>query len=74
MRAKTVTHVEYEILVHILDDIEIQDVYELMVTDGHSQKRWDKGMKNVFNLLNNLAHRRLHKIPQEHPDYKEKIV
>ena len=45
---------------------------ELMVTDEHSQKRWDKGMDNVFKLLNNLSERRLHRLPKEHPNYKEK--
>jgi hypothetical protein len=74
MRAKTVIHVEYEILQHILDEVEIQDVKELMVTDEHSQKRWDKGMDNVFKLLNNLSERRLHRLPKEHPDYREKVV
>ena len=39
MRAKTVTHVEYEILKHILENVNVGLVRERMVTDDVSEKR-----------------------------------
>jgi len=72
MRAKTVTHVEYEIIQHILDEIEIHSVRERMVTDEHSEKRFETGAKNVSDLITNLATRRLHRLPKDHADYQEK--
>tara|TARA_R100001163_G_C5061642_1_gene198574 strand:- start:1570 stop:1830 length:261 start_codon:yes stop_codon:yes gene_type:complete len=72
MRAKTVTHVEYEILKHIIKEIEIQDIHDKMVTDEHSATRFDKGATNVANLIKNLADRRKHKIPKDHIDYEAK--
>lgn len=72
MRAKTVTHVEYEILKHIIEEIEIQDIHDMMVTDEHSATRFEKGATNVANLIKNLADRRKHKIPKDHIDYEAK--
>jgi len=72
MRAKTVIHAEYEIIQHILDEIEIHSVRERMVTDEHSEKRFETGAKNVSDLITNLATRRLHRLPKDHADYQEK--
>lgn len=72
MRAKSVVHVEYEILIHLLDEIDLQDLEEHMVKDKVSRKRFDDGAKKVFTLINNLAERRTHRLPQDHEDYKVK--
>ncbi len=78
MRAKTIPHVEYEILNWILDNIELDELREEMIQSPTAQKkkdagiRFDKGAKALAILLQNMMTRRLHKLPEEHPDYKEK--
>ena len=76
MRAKTVSHVEYEILQHILDNIDITEVEDAMcpIDDKVAQKRFERGAKSVSQLLSNLAQRRLHKLPKNHIDYQEKEI
>jgi len=69
MRAKTVPHVEYEILKHIIENIDILEVKERMVNDKHSETRFDKGATNVAQLIQNLADRRMHRLPKDHVDY-----
>jgi len=69
MRAKTVPHVEYEILKHIIENIDILEVKEKMVNDEHSATRFDKGATNVAQLIQNLADRRMHRLPKDHVDY-----
>ena len=69
MRAKTVPHVEYEILKHIIENIDILEVKERMVNDEHSATRFDKGATNVAQLIQNLADRRTHRLPKDHVDY-----
>lgn len=72
MRAKSKVHVEYEILQHLLDDIDLQDLEQQMVDDKHSKKRFEDGAKEVFRLINNLAQRRIHRLPKTHEDYEVK--
>jgi len=72
MRAKTVPHVEYEILKHIIENIDIFEVKEKMVNDEHSEKRFEKGATNVAQLIQNLADRRTHRLPKDHVDYEVK--
>ncbi len=72
MRAKTVPHVEYEILKHIIENIDIFEVKEKMVKDEHSAKRFEKGATNVAQLIQNLADRRTHRLPKDHVDYEVK--
>ena len=72
MRAKTVPHVEYEILKHIIENIDILEVKERMVNDEHSATRFDKGATNVAQLIQNLADRRTHRLPKNHVDYEVK--
>ncbi len=75
MRCQTIPHVEYEILQHILDDIDISIVKETMAVAPRKKKaeeRFDKGAKALTILLVNMMERRRHKLPEEHPDYKEK--
>ena len=72
MRAKTVPHVEYEILKHIIAELDILAVKEKMVTDEHSATRFEKGATNVAKLIQNLADRRTHRLPKDHLDYEVK--
>ena len=75
MRYQTIPHVEYEILQHILDDIDISIVKETMVVaprKNKAEERFDKGAKKLTKLLVNMMERRRHLLPEEHPDYKEK--
>ena len=75
IRCKNHAHVEYEILQHILDDIDISIVKETMVVaprKNKAEERFDKGAKALTILLVNMMERRRHKLPEEHPDYKEK--
>lgn len=72
MRAKSVVQVEYEILQHLLDDIDLQDLEQQLVDDKHSKKRFEDGAKEVFRLINNLAQRRIHRLPKTHEDYEVK--
>jgi len=75
MRAKTVTHVEYEVFNAILDsDLIAEAVNELkleLVPNGDkiAQKRFEEGVKSAAQYIENLADRRKHRLPQEHEDY-----
>ena len=77
-RIKTVTHGEYEIANAILDsDIIAQAVqrvrYDMVPEkDEVAAKRFDNAANNVAQLIKNMADRRLHRLPKNHPDYKEK--
>ena len=78
VRAKTVTHVEYEVFKAILDSDLIAEVVndlkrELVPqSDEVAQKRFDEGVKSAAKFINNLAIRRRHRLPQEHNDYEDK--
>jgi hypothetical protein len=78
MRAKSVVHVEYEVLNAILDSDLIADVVaelrEQMVPEGDSvaDRRFVDGTRNAAKLIQNLADRRTHRLPEDHPDYQPK--
>ena len=78
MRAKTTLHVEYEIVKALLDSKEIGIVIEMVkenmvpVDDETVEKRFNRGVKSVSQLLRNIADRRLHRLPKNHPDYRGK--
>jgi len=76
MRAATITHVEYEILLHVLSEVDLTDVRWEMVPDGDeiADKRFKQGAANVRALLQNLADRRTHRLPKAHPDGRLKGV
>jgi AAA+ ATPase superfamily predicted ATPase len=75
MRAKTTTHVEYEICKAILNSEElglvIEEVKAEMVPEGDSiaEKRFNNGTQSLSQLLQNIVDRRLHRIPKNHQDY-----
>ena len=72
MRAKSVVQVEHEIRQHLMNDIDLQDLEQQLVDDKKSKKRFEDGAKEVFRLINNLAQRRIHRLPKTHEDYKVK--
>lgn len=79
MRAKTVTHVEYEVLNALMDDEVIAETIESLkeslvpdTTDKVAERRFNDGVKNVAKLILNMAERRLHRLPPEHPEYQSK--
>ena len=74
MRAKTVTHVEYEALNLILNEITVDELREDMVPEGDevALKRFYSGVTNVANLVQNMANRRRHRLPESHRDFRVK--
>lgn len=72
MRAKTITHAEYEVLKEVLTNIPLDDLYDAMVADETSEKRFKAGAGNVAKLIRNLMVRRQHHLPHDHDDYKAK--
>ena len=78
MRAKTVIHVEYEILKTILQSKEIGMVVERVKAhmvpsnDPAAEKRFNAGVTSAAQLIRNIVDRRTHRIPQNHPDFKVK--
>ena len=72
MRAESIPHVEYEILSEVINNIDIADVQDAMVTDAVTEKRFKTAAKNVAKLLRNLMTRRAHRLPQAHKDYTQK--
>ena len=78
MRAKTVTHVEYEVFKAILDsNLIAETVNELKMElvpegDAVAKKRFEEGVKSAAKYIDNLAQRRKHRLPQEHQDYETK--
>ena len=72
-RAASVSHVEHEVISLLRDSIELSSLREMMVTDEVAEKRWSTGVANVCELLDNMCSRRVHKLPKEHSEYKEKV-
>jgi len=71
-RARTVVHAEYEILNEVLRNTDFGSVEGRMVDDDVTRKRFVTAAKNVAGLINNLITRRLHRLPETHPDYTPK--
>tara|TARA_R110002020_G_scaffold17765_7_gene62051 strand:+ start:2622 stop:2861 length:240 start_codon:yes stop_codon:yes gene_type:complete len=77
-RIRTVTHGEYEVIQCLLDSIKVAEnladlKYNLVpANDGVAENRFDASVNSVAQLLNNMADRRLHRLPKNHPAYKEK--
>ena len=73
-RARSVSHVEYEMLEYIGRRIFLDDLMSQMIPEGDrvAKKRFDTGARNICKYLQNMAARRLHKLPHTHPNYREK--
>lgn len=72
MRAKTIPHAEYEILMYIMQQIDISPIMREMGHDKHSIKRVESAADGVAELIGNMMDRRRHKLPETHVDYKVK--
>ncbi len=66
MRAVSIKHAEWEILQHILTSLDLTDVKRDLVTDGHSQDRFDKATAEICKLLENMQDRRVKHLPEGH--------
>jgi hypothetical protein len=73
-RAASVTHAEYEILNHLVTEIDLVRLKRMMCDDKVSKDRFTKAGGNVLELIENMMGRRRHKLPKHHPDYKEKVA
>tara|TARA_A200000159_G_scaffold147605_1_gene154796 strand:- start:24 stop:242 length:219 start_codon:yes stop_codon:yes gene_type:complete len=69
MRAKSVQHAEYEILNHIVSEIDLSDLKEQMCNDEHSTKRFDKACENIIKRLDGIMATRTKHLPKDHPDH-----
>tara|TARA_R110002020_G_scaffold6002_7_gene25122 strand:- start:3285 stop:3515 length:231 start_codon:yes stop_codon:yes gene_type:complete len=74
MRAASKIHVEYEVLKHLMDRIDLTELEEKMCPSGDktAEKRFLDGADSVSSLINNMMSRRLHRLPKTHSAYKEK--
>ncbi len=71
-RAVSVSHAEYEIIKVLIEDIDIESLRDIMATDKVSKERFNKAAANVAGLVQNMAQRRVHKLPKDHVDYEVK--
>ena len=71
-RATSVSHVEFEILGELIENVDLESLRDLMVDDKVTGKRWDSGAKNVLLLLENMMDRRRHRLKPTHPEYRRK--
>jgi hypothetical protein len=77
-RIKTVTHGEYEVIQCLLDSLAVAEnlselKYNLVpANDVVAEKRFNTSVESIAQLLNNMAVRRLHRLPVEHPKFKVK--
>lgn len=79
MRACSKVHVEYEVLKHLMDKIDLSDLEEKMVLQHKGdkyyvdlEKRWQNGVNEVASMINNKIEKRLHRLPKKHPAYRGK--
>lgn len=68
MRAKSIQHAEYEILTHLLGEIDLQDLRDEMCDDAHSTKRFDTAARNICKMLVEKATVRIKNLPKDHPE------
>lgn len=71
-RAASVTHVEYEILKHVIENVDLRELRSVMATDKVTKDRFDKGATNIIGLIQNMMSRRTHKLPKTHVRYEAK--
>jgi len=77
-RIRTVVHGEYEILQTLLDNGLIADAlvelkYQMVPqNDEVAEKRWTSSVASIAQYMQNMSERRLHRLPKNHPRYKEK--
>ena len=69
MRAKSVQHAEYEILNHIVSEIDLSDLKDMMCNDNHSTTRFATACENIIKSLDGIMATRTKHLPKEHADY-----
>jgi len=77
-RARSVAHVEYEILDWIGRRAWLDELQRSMTPwkngqpDKIAKKRFRKGAENITGYLLNMVQRRKHRLPENHVDYEPK--
>ena len=73
-RARSVAHVEYEILDWVGRRAWLDGLMAEMVPKGDkvAEKRFRKGATNISTYLRNMMVRRQHKLPKDHSKYMER--
>jgi len=73
-RARSVAHVEYEILEWVGRRAWLDDLMAEMVPEGDkvAEKRFRTGATKISGYLRNMMDRRQHKLPKDHPEYMER--
>jgi len=66
MRAASIKHAEWEILQHILTNLDLSSVKRKIVTDKHSEDRFNKASAEICKLLENMQDRRVKHLPEGH--------
>lgn len=78
-RAASKIHVEYEVLKYLMDKIDLTELEEKMLLQYEGdeyyetlEKRWKDGTAEVARRVNNMIDTRLHRLPKNHPAYRER--
>ena len=73
-RARSVAHVEYEVMDWVGRRAWLDGLMAEMVPKGDkvAEKRFRKGATNISTYLRNMMDRRQHKLPKDHPKYMER--
>ena len=73
-RARSVAHVEYEVLDWVGRRAWLDGLMAEMVPKGDkvAEKRFRKCATNISTYLRNMMDRRQHKLPKDHPKYMER--
>ena len=73
-RAASITHAEYEIIWALLlaEEVGLAELIEDMAPDEVSEKRIKQAAHNVRQMMQNMAQRRTHRLPEDHLDYTPK--
>ncbi len=72
MRAASVQHAEYEIIEHLLSEIDLAYLKSMMCDNEHSTKRFDSAAKNLCDRLMAMSEVRRKNLPKGHPDREVK--
>ena len=73
-RAASIPHAEYEIIWALLltEEFALAELIEDMAPDEVSEKRFKQAARNVREMMQNMAQRRTHRLPEDHLDYTPK--
>ena len=73
-RARSVAHVEYEILEWIGRRAWLDGLMAEMIPEGDkvAEKRFKTGATNIGVYMRNMQDRRRHKLPKSHAEYRGK--